>query len=118
MRPIVIDDLSVTRLRCAKTAERIGILLGVDILGEQHNRHIALDGEVRCGLWQITLDFVYFDVDCMTVTKSSAVADKPPDACVRRCCAVKSFLLMNDCDLLSGFCDSRSFTGWQLLTAY
>jgi len=32
-------------------------------------------------------------------------ADKPPDACASRCCAVKSCPLVNDCDFLDGFCD-------------
>jgi len=47
-------------------------------------------------------------------TSSSAVAEKPTDACARRCCAVKSCPLVNDCDLLAGCCDSQSFTRGQL----
>jgi len=38
-------------------------------------------------------------------TKSSAVADKPPNACARRCCAINNCPVVNDCDLLTGFSD-------------
>jgi len=52
-----------------------------------------------------------------TKTRSSAVADKPRDAGAGRCCAVKSYPLVNNCDLLARFCDSQSFTKRQLLAA-
>jgi len=57
-------------------------------------------------------------IQCIIVTRSLDVADKPRDACVRRCCAVKICPLVNDCDLLAGFSDSQSFTSGQLLAAY
>jgi len=36
-------------------------------------------------------------------TRSSAIANKPSDACARQCYAVKSYPLVNYCDLLAGF---------------
>jgi len=53
--------------------------------------------------------------DTFIQTRDSAIADKPPDACARRNCAVKSCPLVNDCDLLAGFCDSQSFARRQLV---
>jgi len=40
-----------------------------------------------------------------SMTRNLDAADKPQDACARRLCAAKSCSLVNDSDLLAGFCD-------------
>jgi len=47
--------LYVTRVHCARTAERIKILFGVKTFGDPRNIILDCDKKIRCGLRQITL---------------------------------------------------------------
>jgi len=53
--------------------------------------------------WRLGMRKVSYNSNLNIPTRSSAVADKPPDACAGQCCAVKSCPLVNDCDYWPDF---------------